>query len=81
MDNRRVNIRKASYKINGYNRYMQSNNTSGVYGVYYDKGRKNMLPRLNSMDVKFILVGSKHCVRQNWCVRLRKRNILGYSGE
>lgn len=40
LDNRKSNLRVCTSSQNSMNRMMQSNNTSGVIGVHYDKHRK-----------------------------------------
>jgi hypothetical protein len=40
LDNRSINIREGTNRINANNKSMQKNNTSGVKGVYYEGGAK-----------------------------------------
>lgn len=39
MDNRKINLRLCNDQENSFNRYKNSNNTSGYKGVYFDKER------------------------------------------
>jgi organic radical activating enzyme len=62
LDNRSENLRMTSFTVNGYNKGKQSNNTSGVVGVSYDKernkwaahikldGNKKFLGRFDSLE-------------------------------
>lgn len=45
-DNRRQNLRIATYSQNGINKILQSNNTSGITGVSWDKERKKWAPNI-----------------------------------
>lgn len=40
LDNRKCNLRIATKEVNGINRGLQSNNTTGYKGVYFDKRRR-----------------------------------------
>lgn len=40
LDNRKSNLRIVDYKLNGFNKGKQSNNTSGYVGVSWDKAKK-----------------------------------------
>lgn len=40
LDNRKINLRQCSNQENSFNKYENSNNTSGYKGVYWDKDRK-----------------------------------------
>lgn len=39
LDNRKINLRQCSNQENSFNRYQNSNNSSGYKGVYFDKDR------------------------------------------
>ena len=39
LDNRKVNLHRVSYNYNSYNKSMQSNNTSSVVGVDYNRNK------------------------------------------
>ena len=47
LDNRRSNIREGSGRINANNKSMQSNNKSGIKGVFYSGKSKNYDPNYN----------------------------------
>ena len=39
LDNRKINLRECSNQKNSFNKYENSNNSSGYKGVYFDKDR------------------------------------------
>ena len=55
-DNRKSELRLVSYSQNAMNRSIQSNNTSGITGVYYDTGMKKWVSTIE-VDKKKIHLG------------------------
>lgn len=51
LDNRRANLRVVPWQINCVNKSMQSNNTSGITGVSYDKRRDNWVVQMQRKGV------------------------------
>ena len=49
-DNRRENLRAATYRQNNQNRTVSRNNSSGVKGVYWNKKANKWLARLNTEE-------------------------------
>ena len=63
LDNRRENLRIATYSQNQYNIGLQSNNTSGFKGVTWDKHRQKWLATIR-IDGKIIYLGRyKHRIK------------------
>lgn len=52
LDNRRANLRTASYSLNSFNRRMQLNNTSGYRGVWWHKEAKCWTARIQENGTK-----------------------------
>jgi len=73
LDNRRANLRVANHTINGRNRGIQSNNTSGYKGVHWEKARKKWMA-----DIKIHL---GHFVNLEDAIEARKQGELKYWGE
>jgi len=46
LDNRKINLRECTHSQNKMNRPKQSNNSSGIKGVYFDKSRKKWGARI-----------------------------------
>jgi hypothetical protein len=46
------NLRWTTYSLNNKNKNMQSNNTTGVTGVYYDRSRQRWSARWSDLDGK-----------------------------
>lgn len=57
LDNRKCNLRIADKKINSINRGLQSNNTTGYKGVYYNKRDKTWNARV-TVSGRTILLGT-----------------------
>ena len=56
-DNRKINLRLATRTQNNMNRTLQSNNTSGVTGVYYDKRKGDWVAQIG-LNKEHIYLGS-----------------------
>lgn len=54
-DNRRLNLRIVDRTLNNINKSMQSNNTSGVTGVYWSKQRNKWFAKLNKYHKQYHL--------------------------
>ena len=54
-DNRWINLRAASYEINGKNRIMNSTNISGVNGVSFNKDRNRWCARIGANNKQYFL--------------------------
>ena len=46
VDNRRTNLRKASYQQNSFNRVVSTRSSTGIKGVFYDKERGKYVARI-----------------------------------
>lgn len=76
-DNRKINLRIVTPQQNCMNRGLQSNNKSGVSGIYYDKNRKRWVAHLT-------LNGKKHFKRfktMNEAITCRKQYEEQYFKE
>ena len=54
-DNRKSNLRCCDYSKNGINRCVSTTNTSGMTGVYYDKGRRKWVASITFNGRKLYL--------------------------
>lgn len=54
-DNRKSNLRYCDYSKNGINRFISTSNTSGITGVYYDKGRRKWVASITFNGRKMYL--------------------------
>lgn len=52
LDNRKDNLRSANDELNGKNRGIPKNNTSGVIGVHYDKRKKFWVAQYGSVEFR-----------------------------
>lgn len=77
-DNRRKNLRVASYVQNSQNRSMQSNNTSGTTGVYWNKRNKNWMAIIINNKNR-IYLGSYSNIED--AIRVRHDAEIKYFGE
>lgn len=77
-DNRRYNLRISTYSQNNQNKKKQSNNKSGVTGVFWDKSKNKWTPRIR-VDGKDIYLGIFDDF--NEAVRIRKEAENKYFGE
>lgn len=82
MDNRRENLRHATYSVNGFNVDLHLNNTSGTSGVYYNKrdrrwvaeiGLNNKKRRLGGFITKDEAIAARKLAERN--------NLNATSGE
>ena len=55
LDNRKCNLRTGNKSLNGINRGLQSNNTSGYKGVYWDKKNKKWCASIKKNNLKIHL--------------------------
>jgi len=77
-DNRKSNLRIATRSQNSMNRGLQDNNTSGVTGVYWNKGRKKWEVQIG-VNSKTIFLG--HFTNFDDAVKARKEAENKYFGE
>jgi hypothetical protein len=77
-DNRRENLRIATPTQNSQNRNMQSNNTSGITGVWYDKSRQKWCVEIKTTEGK-IHLGRRDTLEE--AINLRKEAEDKYFGE
>lgn len=77
-DNRKKNLRIATRSQNMMNRGLQDNNTSGVTGVYWNKGRKKWEVQIG-VNSKTIFLG--HFTNFDDAVKARKEAENKYFGE
>lgn len=77
-DNRKQNLRVATYAQNGMNKRFMSTNTSGVLGVYLNK-RANFWCAQISVDNKTIYVGGSK--DKNKAIKMRLNAEKEYYGE
>lgn len=78
LDNRKSNLRYATKSQNGMNKCIQSNNTSGYTGVYWDKSRNKWLVSIQ-VNSKQINLGRYNNI--NEAIEVRKNAELKYFGE
>lgn len=78
LDNRKINLRVANKSKNGMNRYLQSNNTSGVTGVYWNKNLNKWSSHI-TINRKNIYLGSFDNFDD--AVKVRKEAENKYFGE
>lgn len=57
LDNRRDNLRIASFSVSGFNRNIQSNNTSGTKGVRWHTQNKKWIAQIK-VNRRWIYLGS-----------------------
>ena len=55
LDNRKSNLRITTYRSNAINKVVQSNNTTGIAGVWYDNARKKYCAEIKFDDIKCYL--------------------------
>ena len=77
-DNRLCNLREAVREINGKNRPLQSNNTSGVHGVSWHSRNKRWTARIN-VDKKRISLGRFANYSDAVNARMNAEVLYGYS--
>ena len=77
LDNRRKNLRIATSSLNNINKKMQSNNTSGIRGVSWDKFKKKWKARI-WFNNKTITLGN--CDNIKIATILRREAELKYFG-
>lgn len=77
-DNRKSNLRIVSSSQNGMNRKLNSNNTSGISGVHWNKGEEKWIARIG-VDGKRIHLGSYDSFED--AVTARKTAEDKYFGE
>lgn len=77
-DNRKQNLRIVDYRMNGFNKGMQSNNTSGYVGVSWDKGKSKWEANIKS-NRKKIFLGYFDDIKD--AARARREAELKYFGE
>ena len=78
LDNRKVNLRIVTRSQNQMNRGKQSNNTSGVVGVVWDKTRKKWAARIKKEGIHYNLGRYKE---KEDAVRARKEAEISFFGE
>ena len=78
IDNRKSNLRFATKSQNCMNRHIQSNNTSGITGVSWDKKRNKWVAYIR-VNRKFIYLG--HFINKDDAVKERKEAEEKYFGE
>lgn len=78
LDNRRSNLRVVDYRMNGFNKGMQSNNTSGYVGVSWDKGKGKWEASIKS-NRKKIFLGYYDDIKD--AAQAREKAELKYFGE
>lgn len=78
LNNRKDNLRKATYSQNAQNRTMNSNNTSGVIGVNYTKDRNQWRAQLQHYNQKKLYV---NCNTKNEAIIARLQAEAKYFGE
>lgn len=74
-DNRRINLRITTHSENQMNRKKQSNNTSGVTGVWYNKSRCRWMAEIVAKGKKYNL-GQYKTLDEAAAVRREAENIL-----
>lgn len=74
-DNRKYNLRIVTHAENQMNRKKQSNNTSGVVGVWYDKNKNKWVAEIQAYGKKYCL-GRYQTVDEAADVRREAENIL-----
>ena len=74
-DNRRINLRIATHSKNQMNRKKQSNNTSGITGVWYSKSRQRWIAEIMANGKKYHL-GQYKALDEAADVRREAENIL-----
>lgn len=74
-DNRHINLRVVTHSENQMNRRKQSNNTSGVTGVWYNKTRKRWMAEIQARDKKYRL-GQYKTLDEAVVVRREAENIV-----
>ena len=74
-DNRRYNLRVVTHAENQMNRKKQSNNTSGVIGVWYDKRKNRWIAEIQAYGKKHHL-GQYKTIDEATDVRREAENIL-----
>lgn len=77
-DNRKINLRIVTNTQNQMNKIIQSNNTSGVPGVYYKKSDKRWEATISINNQKIYLGSSKD---KNKTIKMRKEAEEKYFGE
>lgn len=78
LDNRRSNLRDATFSQNGMNKSLQRNNTSGVTGVRWDKHQNKWTAKIK-VNRNTISLGS-YCSKDD-AVKARKEAEKKYFGE
>ena len=74
-DNRRINLRIVTHSENQMNRKTQSNNTSGVTGVWYNKSRMRWVAEIQAYGKKYRL-GYYKTLDEASAVRREAENII-----
>ena len=74
-DNRRYNLRVVTHAENQMNRKKQSNNTSGIVGVWYDKKANKWVAEVQAYGNKYRL-GRYETINEAALVRKEAENIL-----
>jgi hypothetical protein len=77
-DNRFCNLKASSFKLNSLNKFRNSNNTSGVAGVYLNK-RKQLWCAQMKFDGHTYHLGSSRDFFEAVCLRKSEENLLGFS--
>ncbi len=78
LDNRKINLRYATISQNGMNKKIQSNNTSGYTGVYWDKSRDKWIASIQ-INSKQIYLGRYDDI--NDAIKARKDAEIKYFGK
>lgn len=78
LDNRKINLRFVTNRINTANTKISKNNTSGVVGVYFSKPRKKWIAQIFYM-YKPIYLGGFGTIEE--ATKVRKDAELKYFGE
>lgn len=77
LDNRRKNLRFASYSQNAMNRRKNLNNTSGIKDLYYDKENKKWRIQIRANNKFF----SKRFEEKKEAIKFLKKILLKLHGE
>lgn len=78
IDNRFCNLKPSSFKLNSLNKFRNSNNTSGVAGVYLNK-RSTIWCAQMKFDGHTYHLGSSKDFFEAVCLRKSEENRLGFS--